>query len=111
MPPKTHDNVKALCFRLPPDLRAAVDNLAEQNNMTLSELVRDVLFRTVYGVPFGVEEGYLIGRQMGLTTVMSMFRDIAVNAPRTYEEAVRVMHENNPSVILGRQTGAIGPEE
>ena len=59
-----------ICFRLPDDLHMAINQMAEAQGVTTSELVRDVLFRLVYNDAPGVDEGFIAGRTLGLSVAL-----------------------------------------
>jgi hypothetical protein len=75
-----------LCLRLPDDMHAAVHQLAEQQGVSTSEWIRDLIFRTVYGEPLGISEGYFAGRAIGFKVMHRLLGMIRV--PQTVEEAM-----------------------
>jgi hypothetical protein len=85
-----------LCFRLPADLHAAVEDLAQQAGISTSEWVRDVLFRIVYGEPPGIDQGYMTGRQLGFRMMQLAFKDAWDMTPMTAEEATERLGVGNP---------------
>jgi len=78
-----------LCFRLPPDLYAAVTEMAEAEGVTTSEWVRDMLQRIVYGQPPGIDEGYMQGRSLGFRMMHVAFRDAWAQMPTDVHEAMQ----------------------
>ena len=89
-----------LCVRLPPDIHAAVESLAETAGITASEWVRDQLFRVVYGEPPGIDQGYIAGRNLGYRAMSLIFRDaikIAVEQmPTDVESAQHLLQLGSP---------------
>lgn len=83
-----------LCLRLSDDLHAAVYQMAEQQGVSSSELLRDLISRAVYGEPFGIDEGYLRGRALGYTMVQRALQYLDI--PASAEEAIQLI-QNNPS--------------
>jgi len=91
---------KPLCVRLPDDLHLAVIQLAQDNGMSPSEWMRDMLFRLIYGAPPGIEEGYLQGRNIGIAAAMKTIHLAVKNAidamPGTVEEAMPLTQLGSP---------------
>lgn len=87
---------RPLCFRLPADLHAAVEDLASQAGVSTSEWVRDVLFRIVYGEPPGIDQGYFTGRQLGFRMMQLAFKDAWDMTPTTPEEAMARLSVGGP---------------
>jgi len=85
-----------LCIRLPPDLQAAVDHAAAAQGVTVSEWVRDMLHRLVYGEPPGIDAGYIQGRQLGFRMVSIALRDAWAASPATIEEAMAAIQMGSP---------------
>lgn len=85
-----------LCFRLPVDLHQAVEHAAANANMSISEWVRDMLYRVVYADPPGVQEGYLAGRALGLRLMNEQFRQAALALPESVEEAMTLALNGSP---------------
>ena len=82
-----------LCLRLPEDLRAAVHQMAEQNGVSPSELVRDLIFRFVYGEPPGIAEGYMQGRAIGYQVAQQALA--SVQMPDNVEDAIRILQASH----------------
>jgi hypothetical protein len=85
-----------LCFRLPPDLHAAVTHAADAAGITTSEWVRDMLHRLVYGEPPGIDAGYIQGRQLGFRMVSLALRDAWNASPATIEGAMAAIQAGQP---------------
>jgi hypothetical protein len=78
-----------MCLRLPDDLHHAVHQMADQQGITSSEWVRDLVFRAVYGEPLGISEGYLQGRAVGYKIVHLALGGL--RTPDTVEEAMSLL--------------------
>ena len=91
---------KPLCLRLPLDLRMAVEQLAANAGVGISEWMRDMLYRTVYGTPPGIEEGYVQGRQIATSAAFALIRAAVAQAldqlPATAEEAIPLTQLGSP---------------
>jgi hypothetical protein len=61
-----------ICFRLPDDLHMAINQMAEAQGLTTSELVRDILYRLVYNDVPTVDEGFIAGRTLGLSVALKI---------------------------------------
>lgn len=85
-----------LCFRLPPDLHAAVASMAENAGISTSEWVRITLHQIVYGQPPGIDDGYIQGRQLGFRVMMLYFNEAWKNKPNTVDEAMAMLQVGNP---------------
>jgi|SRR5882672_6919503 len=81
-----------LCLRLPEDLQAAVYQLAEENGVSPSEFVRDLIFRVVYGEPLGINEGYMQGRALGFRVLQLALSRLEM--PSTAEDAVQFLQDS-----------------
>jgi hypothetical protein len=84
-----------LSVRLPPDLQAAVDDMAASAGLTTSEWIRAILHQTVYGEPLTVEAGYFQGRQIGYRMLQRAFVEIYRNTPEGVEEAMRIIQADS----------------
>ena len=60
------------CIRLTPDLLAAVQQLAQNEQVSPSEWARNLIYRTVYGEPLGIDEGYHHGKQAAFTATLAV---------------------------------------
>jgi len=87
---------KPLCLRLSDDLHMAVIQLAQDQGMNVSEWMRDLLFRVVYGEPPGVNEGYIQGRQIGIAAAFTVIREAIEALPATAEEAMPLTQLGSP---------------
>ena len=85
-----------VCVRLPLDLHHAVEHAAANANMSVSEWVRDMLYRVVYADPPGIQEGYLAGRSLGLRLMNEQFRQCALALPDSVEEAMTYALNGSP---------------
>lgn len=85
-----------LCFRLPPDLHAAVEDAAAAAGITTSEWIRDMLHRLVYGVPPGIEEGYIQGRQLGMRVLQLTVAEAWKAMPITVDDAMAMLQAGSP---------------
>lgn len=85
-----------ICVRLPPDLLAAVTEMADSSGITLSEWLRDMVARLVYGQPLGIDEGYLQGRALGFRVMHLAFQQAWAQAPKTIAEAMPMLQAGNP---------------
>jgi hypothetical protein len=85
-----------LAFRLPPDLHAAIEDMAANAGVTVSEWVRDMLHRIVYGEPPGIDAGYIQGRSLGFRVVHLAFRDAWERMPTNIEDALAMITAGNP---------------
>ena len=78
----------------------AVEQLAANAGVGVSEWLRDMLYRTVYGEPPGVEEGYLQGRQIATSAAFALIRAAISQAldqlPATAEEAIPLTQLGSP---------------
>jgi hypothetical protein len=59
-----------ICLRLPPDMRVAVTQLAEQQGLNISEWIRELIYRAIYGEAPGVDQGYMQGRALGFQVAL-----------------------------------------
>jgi hypothetical protein len=84
-----------MCLRLPDDLQAAVAQMATEAGVTTSEWIRDLLFRTVYGEPLGVNEGYLHGRSVGYRVAMLACAEAWKHMPATIEDGLKAMQKKH----------------
>jgi hypothetical protein len=82
-----------MCLRLPDDLQAAVAQMAAEAGVTTSEWIRDLLFRTVYGEPLGVNDGYLHGRSIGYRVAVMAYRDTLGAMPETVEAGLALIEK------------------
>lgn len=91
---------RPLCIRLSTDLHIAVTQLAQNQGMSISEWVRDMLYRIVYNNAPGVEEGYIQGRQIGVAATFSVIRRAIEQAvqelPTTAEDAIPLTQLGSP---------------
>jgi hypothetical protein len=94
-----------ICARLPPDLHAAVAEMASSAGITTSEWVRDMITRIVYGQPPGIDEGYRQGRALGFRMMHLAFRQAWENAPDTIEAAMPIIQAGNPSYQRNDEEG------
>lgn len=78
-----------LCVRLPEDLELAVHQSAEQSGVSPSEFIRDLIFRSVYGEPLGIAEGYMQGRAVGYKIVQLVLGGIQL--PDNVEDAIAML--------------------
>ena len=85
-----------LCLRLSDDLHAAVIEMAEQQGVTTSEWMRDMLHRVVYNEPPGVEAGYMQGRQLGFRMLHLAFAETWKNLPTNVEDAMAMLQAGSP---------------
>lgn len=84
-------------LRLPPDLAAGVDDLAERNGLPKGEVIRE-LIRMSVGNPDATQaylEGYNAGRTLGTRMLHSLIHKAVQNLPSTPQEAVAMMAEMN----------------
>ena len=84
------------CFRLPPDLDAAIDQAAEAAGITPSEWIRDMLHRIVYGEPPGIEEGYIQGRQLGFRVMQLGLAELWKTLPGNVDDAMGMIQAGSP---------------
>lgn len=84
-----------MSIRLPPDLQAAVEDMAAAAGLTTSEWVRAMLHQTVYGEPLTVEAGYFQGRQIGYRMLQRAFVEIYRNTPEAVEEAMALIQADS----------------
>ena len=89
-----------ICARLPPDLDAALRQRADAEGVTVTELMRAIAYRYVYGATSNFEEGYAAGRSLALQlthyAMASAISDaFAEHIPQTYEEALAILQASN----------------
>jgi hypothetical protein len=77
-----------VALRVTPDLAAALRDTAKQHGISVSELVRGLIQRAVYGGQLGVSEGYLEGRVLGNRLVRTYLQDALAGLPETVEDAL-----------------------
>lgn len=86
---------RSIAVRLPADLAAAVDLACEQNGITASELLRDLVSRWAYG------EGQLAGPDHGYTQARSMASQLAHAALKQALAALPDSHEGAAEMLQG----------
>lgn len=82
-------------LRLPPDLSAGVEDLAERNNLPRGEVIRE-LIRLSIGNPDTNQaylEGYNAGRALGTRMLHLLVTKAVRTLPSTPQEAVALMAE------------------
>lgn len=84
-----------LCLRLSEDLHAAAHQMAEQEGVSSSEWIRNLIYRATYNEPCGIDEGYLRGRALGYQMVQRALRFLDI--PPNADEAMQIMQsETSP---------------
>jgi hypothetical protein len=85
------NNKGVLSIRLTPDILAAAAAYAEQAGVSLSEWVREVVYRAVYKEPATMDQGYMQGRAIGYQVVVQTLRQLEENLPPSVEEGSRYL--------------------
>lgn len=75
-----------VCFRIPLEARAAVEEAVRQQGITISEWYRAITLAAL-GQGVGVSEGYVQGRAMGYQAARIALSQAAGMLPSTFEEA------------------------
>lgn len=77
------------CFRLAPEVRAALDHYCLANNVTVTEFYRSMTDAFLSGaIGPGAIDGYKQGRSMAVQLAGALLQRAALELPETLEEAI-----------------------
>ena len=81
---------KLICFRVPPDLRRAIEEAIAPMGIGISEFMRDLAIRAVHAAPglVGPDAGYLQGRAFAIQLAHATIEHARGLLPETFEEAI-----------------------
>jgi hypothetical protein len=103
--PSGYSTSPVYSLRLPPDLSAGVEDLAERNNLPRGEVIRE-LIRMSVGNPDGAQaylEGYNAGRALGTRMLHLLVTKAVRTLPSTPQEAVALMAELSAQYTEGSE--------
>jgi len=76
------------CFRLSPEVRAAVDVYCHENHLSITELYRGLTETILNGEMTGLNEGFRQGRQLGLQLAKAALQRAHDSLPQNMEDAL-----------------------
>jgi hypothetical protein len=77
------------CFRLAPEVRAALDHYCLANNVSVTEFYRSMTDAFLTGaIGPGAIDGYKQGRSMAVQLAGALLQRAALELPETLEEAI-----------------------